>query len=334
MEQIPNRDIPGASPPAPPPPTIIVDRRDRGGWVGRMFGPLVVLLLLVLIFKGSLGTEGSIPERLDEKYVAGDTTGAKIAIVEVSGLILDGEVDYAIRQVRQARDDTSVRAIVLRIDSPGGTVSGSDRIWREVQLLKERGKPVVVSMGGLAASGGYYVAAAADYILAEPTTMTGSIGVILEVPMFRDLLDKVGVDFQTIKTGKWKDSPSLFHPMSDEERERWNHVIDVAYQRFVRVVAQGRSLPLDHVLPVADGRVFTASEALDAKLVNEIGYQDDAILHAQRLAGIASVHVVRYAKPKSLAETLLGIHSPEPGLTLDPDLFLKLQAPKMLYLAR
>lgn len=332
MEPIPNPENRATTSNAPP--TIILDRRDRRGWFARLFGPLLLLLVLILIFKGPLGTEGSIPQRLSEEYVAGGITGAKIAVVEISGLILDGEVDYAIRQVRQARDDTSVRAVVLRIDSPGGTVSGSDRIWREVQLLKERGKPVVVSMGGLAASGGYYVAAAADYILAEPTTMTGSIGVILEIPVIRGLLDKVGVEFQTIKTGKWKDSPSLFHPLTDEERERWDGIIDIAYQRFVRVVAQGRSLPLDHVLPVADGRVLTADEALDAKLINEIGYLDDAILHAQRLAGVSSIHVVRYAKPKSVVETLFGAQSSAPGLSIDSDLLLKLQAPKMLYLAR
>lgn len=331
MESIPN---PENRPPQQASQTIILDRRDRRGWLARLFGPLLLLFILLMIFKGPLGSEGSIPKRLQEEYVAGGVTGAKIAVVELNGLILGDEIDYAIRQIRQARDDTSIRAVVIRIDSPGGTVSGSDRIWREVQLLKDRDKPVVVSMGGLAASGGYYVASAADYIFAEPTTMTGSIGVILEIPVIGELLDKIGVEFQTIKTGDWKDSPSLFHPLSDEERKRWGDVLDDAYQRFLRVIAQGRDLSLDHLKPVADGRVLTAEEAKKSELINEIGYQDDAILHAQRLSGLSSVHVIRFVKPKSVIETLLGTQSRAPSVSIDPDFLLKLQAPRMLYLAR
>lgn len=335
MEQIENPEPRPGPTPSPPGQAIIIDRRDRGGWFGRLFGPLLLLFLLLLLFRGPMAREAGLPTPLSERYVAGDATGPKIAVVEVTGLILDGEVEYAIRQLRQARDDATVRAVVLRVDSPGGTVSGSDRIWREVGLVRDRGKPVVASMGGLAASGGYYVAAAADQVYAEPTTLTGSIGVILEVPVIEGLLEKLGVEFQTIKTGRWKDSPSLFRPMSDEERGRWNRLIDDAYQRFVRVVAQGRGLPLARVLPVADGRVLTASEALDARLVDAIGYQDDAILHAQRLAGVSSIHVIRYERPRSLVESLLGIRS-DPGapFSVDPDLLLKLRSQRMLYLAR
>ncbi len=332
MERIENPESRPSSPPATQ--TIVLERRPRGGWLGRLAGTFLLFVFVMYLLRGPLGAESGLPVSLHEEYLAGDLVGPKIAVVEVTGLIFDEEVEFAIKQIRQARDDERVRAVVLRVDSPGGTVSGSDRIWREIALLKAREKPVVASMGGLAASGGYYVSAPADHIFAEPTTMTGSIGVIFEVPVVQGLLEKVGVEFQTIKTGRWKDSPSMFHPMSEEEKDRWSSVIDDAYQRFVRVVAQGRKLPLSDVQPLADGRVFTAEEAKTGKLVDEIGYQDDAILHAQRLAGLSSFRAIRYARSKSLAESLIGLKSPDPGVKIDSDLLLKLQAPKMLYLAR
>lgn len=333
MESIENPDRPSQQPPAQ---TIVIDRRDRGSWLGRLIGPILMFILFLLLFRGVVGTETGLPHPLDEEYVAGEITGPKIAVVEITGLIMDGQVDYALKQLRQARDDTSVRAVILRIDSPGGTVSGSDRIWREIQLLRSRDKPVVASMGGMAASGGYYAAAAADHIFAEPTTLTGSIGVILEVPEISGLLDKVGVDVQTVKTGKWKDSPSLFRPLSDEERQRWDSLIDGAYQRFVRVVAQGRKTPVSDILPLAQGQVYTAGEALKAKLVDEIGYRDDAIQYLMNKTNLESAHVIRYAEPQSVVETLFGPQSSAAsrGFSLDASTLLDLQTPRMLYLAR
>ncbi len=321
-------------PTRPSGPQTIVIERPRGGWIGRLIGSILLLFLLLSLFRGPLGAEAGLPMALSEEYVAGAVSGPKIAVVRIVGTIEDDEVQYAIRQLRQARDDDRVRAVVLRIDSPGGTVSGSDRIWREVELLKKQGKPVVASLGGMAASGGYYVAAAADHIYAEPTTLTGSIGVIMEAPVVEGLLSKLGVEFQTIRTGKWKDSPSLFRPMTGEEQTRWRQVLDDAYGRFVSIVARGRGLDRAAVLPVADGRVLTATEAVQAGLVNEIGYEDDAILHAQRSASIAIYRVIRYSQPRSLAESLLGVRSAPPALEAGASALLKLQSPRLLYLAR
>ncbi len=315
--------------------TIVIERRERVSLFRRLFNPLLWLLLFLLLFGSFFSQEAGLPKKLGERYVAGDVTGPKVAVVEVEGLIMGETVDYALKQIRQARDDAQVKAVVLRIDSPGGTVSGSDRIWREVESLKEI-KPVVASFGGMAASGGYYVAAPAHHVFAEPTTMTGSIGVIMEVPQIGELLDKVGVHFETIATGAWKDSGSMFRDMSDEERERWREVIDASYQRFVRIVAKGRGLSMEAVKTLADGKVYTADEAVQLGLVNQVGYLDDAILEARRRAtpSLENSRVIRYAEPLNLTEALLSITAPKPGLKLDAETALRFQTPRILYLAR
>lgn len=348
---------PGRTPPPPPPPTgptgqtIVIDRRDRLGCLRWWLLPAFLLSLLVnCSMIGSMS--GAMPRRLSESYVAGDLSlgsiDRKIAIVEISGAIADRTTDYAIRQLKQARDDHSIKAVVLRIDSPGGTVTGSDRIWREVELVvkgtDKKGtskKPLVVSMGGMAASGGYYVAAPADMIFAEPTTLTGSIGVIMEVPQVHELLGKVGVNFETITTGEFKDMGSMFRPMTDKERARWHEMIDSSYQRFVRVVADGRKLKLDEAKTIANGKVYTTAEALELKLIDQIGYLDDAIEEAQRRANLSDVKVIRYSRPAGLESLLLEGASDSSsvpnlglGMKLDRETIMELSVPQMLYLAR
>lgn len=315
--------------------TIVIERREKVSLWRRLLPLLFWTVVFFVVIGSLLSRDTGLPTRLSERYVAGEFTDPKLAIVEVSGLIDEDTAEHAIKQIHQARDDSKVRAVVLRVDSPGGTVSASDRIWREVESLKRDGrKPVVVSMGGMAASGGYYVSAPADYIFAEPTTLTGSIGVILEIPQLNGLLQKVGIEFETIATGEWKDMGSMYRPMTSREKERWREVIDDNFQRFMNVVAQGRSLRLDEVKPVANGKVYTAREALKHKLINEIGYLDDAILHAQRLAKIESAHVVRYAKSLSLTEALLSSAAQKPGITINTETPLRLRTPRILFLAR
>jgi protease-4 len=321
-------------PASPPTQTIVIQQRERGGWVRRVLVTLFWMFLLFAFLSTYLVRDQGFPTRLPERYVAGEWGASKVAIIEIGELIFDPEIEHILKQVRQARADDTVKAVVLRIDSPGGTVSGADQVWREVELLKKTGKPVVASLGGLAASGGYYVAAAADPILAEPTTLTGSIGVITELPNVSGLLDKVGVKMETIATGPWKDSGSYFRPLTDVERDRWRQMIDAAYQRFVRIVASGRNLPVPTVRALADGKIYTADEALQNKLVSEIGYLDDAILIAQRLAKLETSRVVKYAKPLSLSDALLSITAPRPSWSLAPDAALRLHTPRVLYLAR
>lgn len=339
--------------PAPPGPTVVV-RRGRLGCLRLLFWPILILSVLLnmtLIGGGSAG----LPSRLVEHYVAGSTdpSDPKVAVVEVHGLISEADspgardsVAYALHQIRQARDDQAVKAVVLRIDSPGGTVSGSDRIWRELATLKGVGpgataKPLVASMGGMAASGGYYIAAPADHIYAEPTTITGSIGVLMQMPKVYGLMKEYGVDMETIKSGPYKDSGSMFRPMTKEERARWQELIDDTFDRFVRVVAQGRKLPEKEVRALADGRVLTAREAIRGKLVNELGYLDDAITKAQFMAGLSKARVVRYQRQASLADLLTGGMSgqapaplPLPAKGLDTEALLRLQTPRLYLLAR
>ena len=285
-----------------------------------------------------------LPSRLPEHYVAGDAdlSSPKIALIEVHGVIqedgsLNDPVALVVRQLRQARDDSRVKGIVLRIDSPGGTVSASDRIWREAALLRKGDiaarKPIVVSMGGVAASGGYYIASAADSIFAEPTTMTGSIGVIMQLPQVAELMKKVGVDMETITTGEWKDAGSMYRPMTDKERERWKKLLDAPYQRFVRIVAQGRNIPLSDAKALADGKVFTAQEALKLKLIDEIGYLDDAVRDVQKRAGLDKARLVRFQKPTGLVDLLTGSVKSEP-IKIDAKTLLELETPRMYYLAR
>ena len=317
---------------------IVIERKDRAGCLRRMVWPMLffsVFLNLALLPQGG----GLTPTLLEERYVAGKPlTQQKIAVIEVHGIIIDGNVDHVLRQVRQAREDHQVKAIVLRVDSPGGTVSGSDRIWRELATLKDErdSRPLVVSMGGIAASGGYYVAAQGDYIFAEPTTWTGSIGVIMQLPQLKGLMDKLGIGVATIATNnEWKDSGSPFKDLTPAQDARWREVIDDAYQRFVRVVAQGRGMPLKQVYALANGKVYTAHEALNLNLVNELGYLDDAIRKAQALAKIESARVIRYSQPLGVLGALLRSDAkPDlPAVKIDPETVLRLQTPQMLYLA-
>ncbi len=296
----------------------------------------ILWLLVASVFLNMVlfaGRSGVGLTRLDERYVAGSTlpTKSKIAIVEVHGAINETSTAHILKQIRQARDDGSVLGVILRVDSPGGTVSGSDQIWREVSSLKALNKPVIASFGGIAASGGYYVSAPVDLIFAEPTSMTGSIGVKMELPQLEGLLNKLGVDFATITTGEWKDSGSMYRTISDIERARWKQLLDVAHARFVRVVAQGRKLTLEAAEALANGKVLSVDEAIALKLVDRVGYLDDAIAHLQTKLGLETPRVVQYAKPATLADTLF------PGMLKAPavqeQILDRLQTPVMMYLA-
>ena len=210
-------------------------------------------------------------------------TGRVVGVVEVKGIILDSQ--ETIRQLRECDKNDRVKAVVLRIDSPGGVVGPSQEIHEEVKKLAAK-KKVVVSMGSLAASGGYYIAAPATLIYANPGTITGSIGVILKLSNLQELMEKVGVKSITIKTGKFKDICSTTRPMTEEDRALLQGVIESSYGQFVRAVAQGRKLPEAQVRLLADGRIFTGEQALALKLVDRLGNLPDALAEAGRLAGI------------------------------------------------
>ncbi|MDR4478651.1 MAG: signal peptide peptidase SppA [Nitrospira sp.] len=209
----------------------------------------------------------------------------RVALIRVEGVILDAQA--TISELKHYSENPLVKAIVLRIDSPGGGVVPSQEIHDAVKRVKNKSnKAVIASMGTVAASGGYYIAAATDRIIANPGTLTGSIGVIMEMANFEGLLKKVGVEGVVIKSGRFKDVGSPLRKMSDEERKLLQSVMDDVHHQFIQAVADGRSLEVSDVEPLADGRIYTGRQAKEARLVDELGDLDDAIHIAADIAGM------------------------------------------------
>lgn len=209
----------------------------------------------------------------------------RVAVIRVEGVILDAQ--STVSELKRFGENPSIKAIVLRIDSPGGGVVPSQEIYDAVQRVRNKNnKAVIASMGTVAASGGYYIAAATDRIIANPGTLTGSIGVIMETANVEGLLKKIGVEGIVVKSGKFKDIGSPIRKMSQEEQALLQSVMDDVHKQFIDAVAEGRSLEVSTVQALADGRIFTGRQAKEAKLVDELGNLDDAIQLAADLAGI------------------------------------------------
>jgi len=250
--------------------------------------------------------------------------GEGVGLVEVKGIIIDGQ--ETVRQLRDLKKDKRVKAVVLRVESPGGVVGPSQEICAEVKNLA-RVKKVVVSMGSVAASGGYYVSAPATLIFANPGTITGSIGVLMKFSNIEGLMGKVGLKAFTLKTGKFKDAGSPVRAMSPEERSMLQGVIDSTHGQFIRAVAEGRKLPVEEVRRIADGRIFSGEQALSLKLIDRIGTLQDAVEEAGRLGGIkGEPELIRPPKKKTpvfdmlvqgTAEHLGALTRADHGMTLD-----------------
>ena len=241
----------------------------------------------------------------DDNDESTSTSGDKVAVVELKETIVSSE--DIVRQFKKYNDNHSVKAIVFRVESPGGGVAASQEIFEEVRKTRKSGKPVVVSMGSVAASGGYYVSVPATKIFANPGTLTGSIGVIIEFMHFKELMNKIGVDETTIKTGKFKDIGSPYRKTTEEEKEYFQFVIGDVYDQFVTAVATERKLDREHVKKYADGRVFTGRQALEYGFVDTLGTFEDAIKDAAKLGGIkGKPSVVKESKRKTLVERLVG----------------------------
>jgi len=213
------------------------------------------------------------------------SSGDRIAVIRVEGVIMDSQV--TVGDLKRFSENPSVKAIVLRIDSPGGGVVPSQEIYDAVRQVRSKtSKTVIASMGNVAASGGYYIAAATDRIVANPGTLTGSIGVIMETANVEGLLQKIGVEGVVIKSGKFKDVGSPLRKMSEEERGLMQAVMDDVHKQFIEAVAEGRAMELAEAQTLADGRIFTGRQAKEAKLVDELGNLDDAIQLAADAVGI------------------------------------------------
>ena len=258
------------------------------------------LALLGLLVLAVIGVSLLTSLALDSGWLGGE----RVAVIRIEGVIMDSR--ETIEELRRFRDNPSIKAVVLRIDSPGGGVVPSQEIHTEGLKARKDGRlKVVASMGNLAASGGYYIAAATDKIVANPGTLTGSIGVIMELANVQGLLEKVGVQSVVIKSGRYKDLASPFRAMSKEDRALLQSVLDDVHDQFIQAVAAGRALKVEEVRPLADGRIFTGRQARTAKLVDELGDLQDAIKLAARLVGIeGEPRVVEPRKRFSLRDLL------------------------------
>jgi len=272
---------------------------------------------------------GGVPQPLVETVVHGEL-GAKILLVQIDGVISEepegasfftaGESRVARlrEELDRARDDAGIRALLVRINSPGGTVTASDIVYREILRFKEETDvPVVAHLMGIAASGGYYAAMAADHVVAQPTAVTGSIGVIFGSVNLAGLMEKVGVENQSLVSGPYKDAGSILRRMTPDERAQLQSVLDDMYQRFLSVVQQGRpELPAEAIGRLADGRIYSASQALEHGLVDELGDLTDAVAVAEDAAGLDSSRVITYHRPREYRKNLYSLESAADGFAL------------------
>src|SRR5581483_5777737 len=218
----------------------------------------------------------------------------RIGVVEVEGVIRDA--DDQLKQIRRFRDNPTIKAILIRVNSPGGAVAPSQELHDAVAQATEQ-KPVVVSMGNLAASGGFYLSVGASKIFAEPGTLTASIGVIAQLPEVDALMEAAKLKMNTYRSGKFKDLGSPFRPPTDEDRKLFQAVIDDTYDQFLHAVAEGRHLKVEDVRPIADGRVMTGRQAKEAKLIDELGGMDAAAKAAVELAKLTGEPTLVYPPP-------------------------------------
>jgi protease-4 len=238
-----------------------------------------VAVFLILLFIGCVYIAKALLGSGDQQFV--EKPG--IGLVEVKGMILDSK--ETVRHLRHFLKKDDIKAVVLRVDSPGGVVAPSQEIYEEVRKFAAK-KKIIVSMGSLAASGGYYISAPATLIYANPGTITASIGVLIKLSNIEALMDKIGIKSTVVKTGKFKDAGSPVRELTAEDRAMFQSVIDSTHNQFIRAVAAGRKLPEDEVRRIADGRVLSGEQALELKLVDRLGTLQDAIEEAGRLAGI------------------------------------------------
>ncbi|MBU2567692.1 MAG: signal peptide peptidase SppA [Elusimicrobia bacterium] len=259
--------------------------------IGALYLASIVCAVLLLFSKKTTSPEKILQSRIVP--VAGDA----IAVINISGPIRMGsrpraflsyDSEAILRRLRNTSSRKDVKAIVLRINSPGGSVAAVQEIYSEVMKIRaEKKKPVVASFGDVAASGGYYIASACDKIVANPGTITGSIGVLLELGNVQELFKKIGVRMETIKSGKHKDTGSMFRELSVDERKMFQELVNEAFNQFINDIVRGRGMQREKVEALADGRIYTGSQAVQNGLVDKLGNDQTAIETAKELAGIS-----------------------------------------------
>jgi len=254
----------------------------------------LILLLLIIAFVMVSALISRIP------------VGDRVAILRISGVIVNPMP--LVKKINRLSKDKSVKALVIRVDSPGGSVGASQEIYRAIEKFKESGKPVVVSMGNVAASGGYYVSLPADLIYANEGTITGSIGVIVQHVAYRELMKKIGISATAIKTGKFKDTLNPFRELTPEEKKYLKDTITEVYNQFIDAILKYRKekISREKLLEVADGRVMTGERAKELGLVDEIGGIEDAVAKAKELAGVPEAREFYVPEERSIIQRVLG----------------------------
>jgi len=293
---------------------------------------LAALIVATLLLPGCTLVDIELQPRirpLREETVEGEGK-AKILLMDISGVLADETGSVVLgsppprvpivarvrEELQKATEDENVKALIVRINSPGGTITASDLIYREIDVFKTRQKiPVVAIMMDVAASGGYYAALAGDTIMALPTTVTGSIGVVMLTVNAQGLMEKIGVAPLAIKSGAMKDAGSPFRPLTEQERTVFQSVIDQMYGRFVSLIVRSRKMSEEKVRAAADGRIYTAEQAKALGLLDEIGYMEDAVAAARTAAGVADARVIMYHRPKEYrANFYSAAPAPTPGV--------------------
>lgn len=333
----------------------IKKKRGVGFWVAVGIASFFFLcsIFLFMLLIGSLMLSKSIIAggAMDDEYIAEEIIEGsgenKVAVISVKGVLTNEASEHLFiekpsivktvkEQLKHAANDGHVKAVLLEIDSPGGGITASDIIYHEIiEFKKGTQKKVVVYMEDIAASGGYYVASAADFIVAHPTTITGSIGVIMPLINVSEFINRHGVVDNSIASGDMKKIGSPLKQMTSEEAEVLQNIINEMYMQFVEVVSSGRNLDIEEVKKIADGRIYTGKQAIEAGLVDKLGYLEDAISMAKKEAGIDEATVVRYKRLYGLAE-LFGMLclklSQKNTITLDITRFPDQNITKPMYL--
>lgn len=307
----------------------------RGMWSALSLIAVAANMLLFVVIFGAILLAGWGYGGLQEHLIQAGPQKDKIVIIPINGIIDARQSERFCQQIRAAAKDKSVKGLIIRINSPGGTISGSDQIYDQIRRFRrECDRPVVAFMEGVAASGGYYTAVACQQIIAEPTAITGSIGVILGHFVFGELFEKkLGIKPVILKSGPKKDWPSSFEPPTSEQLDYLrDRLLEPAYQRFVDVVREGRGdiISDQRLQDLADGSIFTAPQAKENGLIDRVGYLEDAIELIKDVAGLDRARVVEYRQPLSLVGLLT--QAVAGRLNLDMSSLFELLIPQALYL--
>lgn len=308
-------------------------------FLSAMFIFLIVFLVGIVagvsVFAASQKESGIV-----QSNVTQTGTSSTIAVLSISGVIDSSNASYAKKAIKEILENKNIRAVVLRVDSPGGGVTASDEIWHHIQKIKEEKIPIVASYGGVAASGGYYISCNADYIIAQETTITGSIGVIANILTYQDLLQKIGVDPVTLIA---KDSPEksvandVYRNWTVKDKQKVRGILNAMYEVFYSRVKEGRS----HIITdsntlsgVANGSAYTANQAKKNGLIDDIGYLDDAIEIAQKRAGLVNEEptVLHFSRKSPMFGGMFGAQSNEVTIGDIRSMLQELSMPKLMYL--